>query len=80
MPRIISASELEKLRKDVLSERDPHKPCIAICAGMGCLGISNGRVISAFKEEIDKKKLKSKIDVSTTGCHGYCEKGPLVVI
>jgi len=80
MPRIISASELEKLRKDVLSERDPHKPCIAICAGMGCLGISNGRVISAFKEEIDKKKLKSKIDVRTTGCHGYCEKGPLVVI
>ena len=80
MPRIISASELEKLRKGVLSERDPHKPCIAICAGMGCLGISNGRVISAFKEEIDKKKLKSKIDVRTTGCHGYCEKGPLVVI
>ena len=80
MPRIISASELEKLRKGVLSERDPHKPCIAICAGMGCLGISNGRVISAFKEEIDKKKLKSKVDVRTTGCHGYCEKGPLVVI
>jgi NADH-quinone oxidoreductase subunit F len=80
MPRIISASELEKLRKGVLSERDPHKPCIAICAGMGCLGISNGRVISAFKEEIDKKKLKSKVDVRATGCHGYCEKGPLVVI
>ena len=71
---------MEKLRKGVLSERDPHKPCIAICAGMGCLGISNGRVISAFKEEIDKKKLKSKVDVRATGCHGYCEKGPLVVI
>ena len=80
MPRIISASELEELRKGVLSERDPHKPCIAICAGMGCLGISNGRIISAFKEEIDKKKLKSKVDVRATGCHGYCEKGPLVVI
>jgi NADP-reducing hydrogenase subunit HndC len=80
MPRINSASELEKLRKRILSERDPDKPCIAICAGMGCLGLDNGRIISAFEKEIDKKKLKTKVDLRATGCHGYCEKGPLVVI
>jgi len=80
MPGINSASELEKLRKGTLSARDPEKPCIAICAGMGCLGLSNGRVISAFEKEIDKKKLKTKVDIRATGCHGYCEKGPLVVI
>ena len=80
MPGINSASELEKLRKGALSARDPEKPCIAICAGMGCLGLSNGRVISAFEKEIDKKKLKTKVDIRATGCHGYCEKGPLVVI
>ncbi len=79
-PRINSASDLEKLRKDVLSGRDPDKPCIAICAGMGCLGHGNGRVISAFEEEVDKKDLKARVDVKATGCHGYCEKGPLVVI
>jgi NADP-reducing hydrogenase subunit HndC len=80
MPRINSASELEKLRKSVLSKRDPDKPCIAICAGMGCLSVDNGRVISAFEKEIGKKKLKTKVDIRSTGCHGYCEKGPLVVI
>jgi len=71
---------LEELRKGVLSKRDPDKPCIAICAGMGCLGPSNGRVISAFEEEVYKKDLKTKVDIRATGCHGYCEKGPLVVI
>jgi len=80
MPRLSSASELEKLRKHVLSERDPDKPCIAICAGMGCLDRDNGRVISAFEKEIDKRDLKTKVDLRATGCHGYCEKGPLVVI
>ncbi|MDH4240129.1 MAG: NAD(P)H-dependent oxidoreductase subunit E, partial [Phycisphaerae bacterium] len=80
MPRINSASELEELRKGVLSERDPDKPCIAICAGMGCLGLGNGRVISAFEEEVNKKDLKTKVDIRATGCHGYCEKGPMVVI
>ena len=59
MPRINSTAELEELRKGILSGRDPQKPCITICAGMGCHSLDNGRV---------------------TGCHGYCEKGPLVVI
>ena len=80
MPRIISASELEKLRKHVLSKRDTDKPCIAICAGMGCLSLSNSSVISAFEEEVSKKDLKDRVDIRATGCHGYCEKGPLVVI
>lgn len=80
MPRINSASELEEFRKGVLSKRDPDKPSIAICAGMGCLGPSNGKVISAFEEEVNKKDLKTKVDIRATGCHGYCEKGPMVVI
>lgn len=80
MPRINSASELEELRKGVLSKRDPDKPCIAVCAGTGCLGLSNSRIISAFEKEINTKKLKTKVDIRATGCHGYCEKGPMVVI
>jgi NADP-reducing hydrogenase subunit HndC len=80
MPRINSVSELEETRKGILSKRDPGKPCIAICAGMGCFGASNGKVISAFEEEVNTKKLNAKVDLRATGCHGYCEKGPLVVI
>ena len=71
---------MEELRKSVLSKRDPDKPCIAICSGMGCLSPNNGRLISAFEEEVSKKDLKAKVDIRATGCHGYCEKGPLVVI
>ena len=80
MPRLNSASELEKLRKAILSEIDPDKPCIAICAGMGCLDRDNGRIFSAFEDEINKKDLKAKVDLRATGCHGLCEKGPMVVI
>jgi NADH-quinone oxidoreductase subunit F len=79
MPRINSASELEELRKGILSKRDPDKPCIAICAGTGCIGLGNDRVISAFEEEVNKQDLKTKVDIRATGCHGFCEKGPIVV-
>ncbi len=80
MAKINSAAELEELRKGILSKRDPDKPCIAICGGMGCLDHGNDRVISAFEEEVNKQDLKTTVDIRATGCHGFCEKGPLVVI
>ncbi len=80
MPRINSAADLEKLRKSILSKRDPDKPSIAICAGMDCLSLDNGRVIGAFQNEVDKRDLKTKVDIRVTGCHGLCEKGPTIVI
>ena len=80
MPRINSAAELEELRKGILSKRDPNRPCIAICAGTGCLALGNDRVISAFEEEVKKQSLEAEVDIRATGCHGFCEKGPNVVI
>ena len=83
MPRINSPAELEKFRKDILSRRDPNKPCIAVCTGTGCLALGAAKVVTAFKEEIKKQGLNSKVDVvdvRETGCPGFCERGPLIVI
>ncbi len=80
MPRINSTAELEELRKGIIAQKDPDKPCISICAGIACLGLGNDQVISAFEEEIKKLSLEDKVDIRATGCHGYCEKGPIVVI
>jgi NADP-reducing hydrogenase subunit HndC len=80
MPIVNSASELEKLRKAVQSERGSDEPSIAICAGMGCFSLDNGKIFAAFKEEVKKQNLETKVDVRATGCHGFCEKGPLVVV
>ena len=80
MPRISSAAELEAFRKNILSTRDPDRPCIAICAGTGCLGLGNEKVIRACEAEIRKQSLDTRIDIRATGCHGFCEKGPHVVV
>ena len=80
MPRINSSSELEQLRQDIVSRKDPAKPCIAICAGTACLGLGNDLVIGAFEQEIRKQSLQDKVDIRVTGCHGFCEQGPNVAI
>jgi len=74
-----TAVELEKLRAEILASRDPAKPCIAVCAGAACDGMDSAAVAAAFTAEVARQNLGDSIDVRTTGCHGYCEKGPNVV-
>ena len=80
MPRVHSPAELEELRKDILAERDPHKPCIAICTGTGCLALGAAKVVTAIKAEISKQGLEAEVDVRETGCPGFCERGTVIVI
>jgi len=79
MARINSAAELEEVREGIVSKRDPNKPCVAICGGIGCLG-GRENLIQAFEEEIVQQKLGGKVDVRVTGCHGFCAQGPNIII
>ncbi len=79
MARITSAAELEELRKEVISKKDPNRPCVAICGGVGCLG-GRETLIRAFEEEVRKESLEGKVDIRVTGCHGFCAQGPNIVI
>ena len=80
MVRINSAAELEKVRQEIVTARDPKKPCITLCSGSGCFAYASEKVALAFEEEINKNGLATKVDLRRTGCHGFCEKGPLVVL
>jgi len=80
MPRINSPSELEEIRKEIQAKRDPDKLCITICSGTGCHAYGSERVNSAFEEAIKKLGCENEIEIKRTGCHGFCERGTLVVI
>ena len=80
MARIKSAAELEKLRKGILSKRDSQKPCITLCSGTACLASRSGEVAAAIEEELKKQGLSAEVDFRRTGCHGFCERGPIIVI
>jgi NADH-quinone oxidoreductase subunit F len=71
---------LNRLRAQLQSQRDPDKPCITICSGTGCQAYGCSVITQAFREELAGRGLVDKVDVLTTGCHGFCERGPVVVI
>ncbi|HUV51562.1 MAG TPA: NuoF family protein, partial [Dehalococcoidia bacterium] len=80
MAKLRSPADLERKRQQILSQRDPKRPCVTICSGTGCHALGSDKVSEAFANEIAKSGLKDKVDVRRTGCHGFCERGPIVVI
>jgi len=78
--RLAGAAELENLRQSILQRRDPNKLCISVCAGTGCRASGAEAVVDAFIDEIERRELQINVELKETGCHGFCERGPVVVI
>jgi len=80
MKRGISLEKFEEIRAKILKDRETEKTCITICGGTGCHAYGCLKVARTFEEEVENENLQESIDVRTTGCHGFCERGPIVVI
>ncbi len=66
-----------------------EKARILVCAGTGCVANGSLQVYQALKQEVEARGVfvtvdlileaeKTGVTVVTSGCHGFCEKGPLV--
>ncbi|MCA1788202.1 MAG: NAD(P)H-dependent oxidoreductase subunit E, partial [Desulfobacteraceae bacterium] len=80
MARLETPEALESFRQEIVSRRDPDNPCISICAGAGCVASGADEVIAAFQKEIMDQDLSARVSTKGTGCPGFCEQGPIVVI
>jgi NADH-quinone oxidoreductase subunit F len=80
MPRINTAAELEQRRKTLAAARSETKLCITVCGGTGCHALASDGVGEALRAELKKQNLEAQIDLKITGCPGFCEQGPLVVV
>ncbi len=52
---------------------------VLVCQGTGCLSAGSGAVYEAIEREIERLGLVNAA-VDFTGCHGFCEQGPNVVV
>ncbi len=53
---------------------------VLVCTGTGCISSGSRQVINKFDEELKKAGLDKEVKVVETGCQGFCEQGPIVVI
>jgi len=62
------------------TDMDKHKKDILVCGGTGCVSSDSNVIVDNLNKELKANGLSGKIQVVKTGCFGFCEKGPIVLI
>ncbi|MDD2419696.1 MAG: NADH-quinone oxidoreductase subunit NuoF [Bacteroidales bacterium] len=57
-----------------------YKMHLLVCGGTGCRASQSEEIIKNLNTEIKNLGLENDAQVVTTGCFGFCEKGPIVKI
>ena len=53
---------------------------ILICGGTGCKASDSHIIAERLQQALERNNIADKVDIITTGCFGFCEKGPIVKI
>jgi len=80
MTRLQRIEELSALRESIKQERQVFTGEITVCGGTGCQASGVRPVVDVLRRELDKQGLSRTVRLRVTGCHGFCEQGPMMVI
>ncbi len=88
----VTFEELSKIQRSMADILSKEKMRVLVCAGTGCVANGSLKVYERIKELVKEKGLYVDVDllkedekehgiaVTKSGCHGFCEMGPLVRI
>jgi len=57
-----------------------YRAHLLVCAGTGCVSCGAFPLKEALEKEIARRGLQDEILVVATGCNGFCERGPIVMV
>ncbi len=57
-----------------------YRAHLLVCTGTGCVSCGAFKIKEALEKEVKKRKLQDEIQVVATGCNGFCERGPIVLV
>ncbi|GAG33922.1 unnamed protein product, partial [marine sediment metagenome] len=80
MERLNSIKDFKTLQDHLLSKRNSNIPTIVIPAGTCGQASGTNDLIRVTKQELLNKRLAGKISLRITGCHGFCEAEPSLLI
>ena len=88
--RIESLEQFRALQAEYMAARDAEKRKILVCCGTGCVAGGNLNVYHELKKRMDELGIPCEVSLTEhhadtiglkkSGCHGFCEHGPLVII
>jgi len=79
MEKIASVGQLQWLRNKLQTEAHAVPTQVHVCM-TGCRAYGAAAVNAALIEEVKQQGLQSRVEVRSTGCHGFCAKAPVLAI
>jgi NADH-quinone oxidoreductase subunit F len=79
--RVIGSSvDLEKIRREIKEAQSPSSKSVHVCIGTGCAAKGSRKLFGLFVEAAKSSGKAVQIEAKCVGCHGLCERGPIIVI
>ena len=76
---IRSPADLRRRREELRKRDSPSRKCVRICIGTGCAAKGSRKLYELFTEAMQQTDGEAQA-VKCVGCHGLCERGPIVVV
>jgi NADH-quinone oxidoreductase subunit F len=82
MKKLQSVEEFINFRRRIIREKEEKReiPTLVVCAGTGGQASGSNDVIRIIKRYILERSLQRRIGIRITGCQGYCEMDPFIVV
>ena len=76
----VTLADLEKIRNQVISQRNKFKGQLMVCSGTGCVANKSFSIQEVLEKELKKHNIESNYELVPTGCMGFCAQGPIMVV
>ena len=78
--KLTKPADLERLRKELGQREKAVTRSIRVCVGTGCTAKGSRKLYQLFREAVEQSGEDVKVEAKCVGCHGFCERGPIVVV
>ena len=78
--KIQSIKDLAALRAEIKRKNSTYETYVVISNGTCGQARGSEKIVQAFQKEIKRQKIQDKVKIRATGCHGFCEVEPNIVI
>ena len=78
--KFTSTADIEAFARELRSREGPAPKSVRVCIGTGCAAKGSRRLYELFCEAAKRSGRDIRVEAKCVGCHGFCERGPIVVV
>jgi NADH:ubiquinone oxidoreductase subunit F (NADH-binding)/(2Fe-2S) ferredoxin len=80
MAKLTSVEQLNSLRERIRAAQNANRMRITVCGDTGCRANGSIEVARELARELARCRPKTTVELKISGCPGFCQKGPVVLV